>query len=159
VSKLPFRYQIETYVFLLPHAFYMPYASFFYLIISRREKIFALTFMRFSHIPATSTLIHKYSSQHLLPGSLKLCSSFDASDQVSHPYKTGKIIFWICCKEQEDKRFLLEFSSSKSLLLSYDKVNYHFQKTHPIIPYAEQADSSSQHTLWLKDPSITTFPK
>jgi hypothetical protein len=37
----------------------------------------------------------KHSPQHPVLKYLHLCSSLSVRDQVSHPYKTGKIMFYI----------------------------------------------------------------
>ena len=60
--------------------------------------------------PVTSSL----SGPNILLNTLSLCSSLNVSDQVSHPYKTGKIIdlytiiFKFLESRLEDKRFCTE---------------------------------------------------
>ena len=73
------------------------------------------SFYSFLHSPVTSSLLGpNILLSALFSNTLSLCSSLNVSDQVSHPYKTGRIIvlyvliFNFLYRNLKDKQFCIE---------------------------------------------------
>jgi hypothetical protein len=63
-------------------------------ILGKEYRLFSCSLCNFLHSPVTSSLLGP-NTLLLFSNTLSLRSSLNVSDQVSHPYKTGKIIQFI----------------------------------------------------------------
>jgi hypothetical protein len=98
VSFLLVSHQNPVYASYLPYTCYMPAHLILLDLITRpilgeQYRSLSLSLCSFLHSPATSSLLGpNILLRTLLSNTLSLRSPLKMSDQVSHPYKTGKII-------------------------------------------------------------------
>ena len=115
--SLRFPHQNPVYASPLPHTCYMPcrsHSSRFYrpIIFGEQYRSLSSSLPNFLHSPVTSShLGPNIPLNTLFSNTLSLRCSLSVSDQVSHPYKTVKIIFLYILifkffdGKLEDKRF------------------------------------------------------
>ena len=120
--SLRFPYQIAVHASPLPICatcpVYLIHLDFITrTILGEQYRSLSSSLYSFLHSPVTSSLLSPNILNTLFSNTISLCSSLNASDQVSHPYKiTGKIIyiyiyiliFKFLDSNLEDKRFCTE---------------------------------------------------
>ena len=111
--SLRFPHQNRVYASPLPHTGYMPGPSHSSRFDHSNNTSFSSSLCSFLHSPVTSPLLGpNILLSAILSNTLSLRSSLNVSDQVSHPYTTGKIIvlyiFIFLDSNLEDQRFCTE---------------------------------------------------